>query len=318
MKKKYQNIGAQIVNLETNKNVDKTTINFRCFYEKTYLDLITPYSDLIAIGRNENGKHLYPSAVTFNEYVEYNLIDSSICNCLHVLISAFEKMVKNFLMHKYCLKMKNSGDAQVKDYSWVNKYCRGSQVFDLLTINEQLVNGVIGSASQDVIDRRKKVLKTIAKLNTTSTKNNITVHYQQKYGYVPMFVAVHSLTLGQLLTLFGMLSCDDKNELLCIFNNTKGKRYPDTAIEKFEKDAVRIQVIRNIVNHYEPIFPFIQNTEFKTFGSLTSLLEKLKNYYKNTITFAPYSFTVRKNYISKSAYSLEFHLKVEKVINALT
>lgn len=318
MKKQYQTIGAQIVNLEKNKNVDKTTINLRCFDEKTYLDLITPYSDLIAIGRDAKNKHIYPTNVSFDEYLEYNRIDTSICNYLQLIIGCFEKMMKNFLMHAYCSKMKNDGDKQVKDFSWVNRYLRRGRVFDLLKINEVFSGGSIQPAGPSIIGRRKKVLKTLSSMSTSSSKNHMVQHYQSKYGYVPMFVAIHSLTLGQLLTLFSMLSQNDKNELVCIFNGTSGKRYPDSSIEKFEKDALRIQVIRNIINHYEPIFPFIQNTEMKTFGSLTDLFEKLKENYKRSVSYHPHSFTTIKTLTSRNSYSLEFHIKIERVLNSLT
>lgn len=318
MKKQYQNIGAQIVNLEKNKNVDKTTVSFPCFGEKTYLDLITPYSDLIALGRDENGKHIYPPQVDFAEYIEYNQIDYAICNRLQLLIGAFEKMMKNFLMHKFCEKMKNDGDKQVKDFSWTNRYVRGSQIFDLLKIDEVFEGGMIKTADSNVIGRRKGVLKTIREMGKSPSKNNIVEHYKNKYHYVPMFVAVHSLTLGQLLTLYGMLSQSDKNELLCIFNGTSlTKRYSDAAIEKFEKDALRVQVIRNIINHYEPIFPFIQNTEYLTFASLTALLEKLKNYYNRCVSYLPSSFNVTKTFMSRNSYSYEFHIKIEKVLKSL-
>lgn len=318
MKKQYQNIGAQIINLEKNKNVDKTTINLRCFDEKTYLDLITPYSDLIAIGRDTKNKHIYPPSVNFNEYLEYNKIDTSICNYLQLLIGCFEKMMKNFLMHKYCSKMKNTGDKQVKDFSWTSKYIRKGKVFDLLKIDEVFLAGTIQPADSDTIARRKKVLKTISSMSTSSSKNHMVKHYQTKYGYVPMFVAIHSLTLGQLLTLFSMLSQNDKNELVCIFNGTTGKRYPDSYIEKFEKDAIRIQVIRNIINHYEPIFPFIQNTQIKAFRSLTDLFEKLKMNYKRSVSYSPFTFNTVKTLTSRSAYSKVFHIKVERVLVSLT
>ena len=318
MKKQYQNIGAQIKNLETNKNVDKTTIDLRCFEEKTYLDLITPYSDLIAVGRDTNNKHIYPSSVDFNEYLEYNKIDSAISNYLHVLIGSFEKMMKNFLMHKYCSKMKNNGDNQVKDFSWTNDYCKGIKVFDLLLIDEVFANGKIEKAKPEVIKRRKEVLDAISTASNTPSRNHIINHYQSKYHYVPMFVVIHSLSLGQLLTLFSMLCQNDKNELLCIFNGTKSKRYSDVAIEKFERNAVRIQVIRNIINHYEPIFPFIKNTEARAFKSFTDLLVKLKEYHSRTVSYSLYIFNAIKNYSSKSAYSLDFHLKIERVIKALS
>ena len=317
MKKQYQNIGAQIKNLEVNKHVDKSTIVFKCFDEKTYLDLITPYSDLIAIGRDEKEKHIYPEHVDFNEYLEYNKIDTAICNYLHILIGCFEKMMKNFLMHKYCSKMKKNGDRQTKEFGWTKKYRKGYKVFDLLKIDEVFANGRIEKSKKEIIERREKVLEVLDSSSCTPSRNYIIQHYQEKHGYVPMFVVIHSLSLGQLLTLFSMLSQDDKNELVCIFNGTSGKRYTDSAIEKFEKDALRIQVIRNIINHYEPIFPFIKNTEFRTFNSLTNQLEKLKNFYKRSVSYFSYTFKVDKKMESKSVYSLEFHIKVERIINSL-
>lgn len=317
MKKQYQNIKSQITNLKTNKHVDETTIISNCFNEKTYLDLINPYSDLISIGRDENNKHIYSDNIDFNEYLEYNKIDYAVCNRLHVLIGCFEKMMKNFLMHKYCEKMKASGDRQVKDYSWVDSYISGSATFDLVNINKVFSGGSLHNADSNLINRRKEVLKHIKKLNTTSSENNIVNHYQDSYHYVPMFVAIHSLTLGQLLSLFSMLKQDDKNELVCIFNGTSSKRYSDTQIEKFEKDAIRIQVIRNIVNHYEPIFPFIKNTETRTFSSLTDLLKKLVSFYKRTSSYYVEEFDVIKTYRSRNDYSFDFHLKIEKVIESL-
>lgn len=320
MRKQYQNIGAQITNLEKNKHVDKATIPFACFHEKTYLDIVNPYSDLIALGRDGHNKHVYPPYVDFNQYLEFNRIDSAICNYLHVLIGAFEKMMKNFLMHAYCSKMKASGDKQTKDYSWTRRYARGSRVFDLLKLDEVFSHGQVTNASEDLIKKRKKVLSILAHSGSNQSKNNMVLHYQNKYGHVPMFVAIHSLSLGQLLTLFGMLCQKDKNELLCIFNGidpASGKRYPDSEIEKFEKDILRIHVMRNIVNHYEPMFPFFLNTSLRTFPALTDLLEKLKVYYQRTQSFAPYAFSVTKTSRSNGSYSREHHIKIEKVIRAL-
>ena len=136
MSKIYQNVTSSIDYLVNNKNFDKTTINEKCFYEKTYLDLINAYSDLVAIGRDSNGKRLYNLNTSFDEFLEYNRIDYSICTYLHVLIGAYEKMLKNFLMHKYCSKMVAVGDLEVKDYSWIDNYLIGNQVFDILNMKE--------------------------------------------------------------------------------------------------------------------------------------------------------------------------------------
>ena len=318
MKKQYQKIGAQIKNLETNKHVLKPTIKVDCFYEKTYLDLINPYSNLIAIGRDAKGKHIYPESVNFEEYLEYNKIDAEICGTLHILIGCFEKKLKNFLMHTYCNKMKCAGDKQVKDYSWIQDYCSGKQVFDLIPIKKEFSGGKICQASSKTQERRKGVLSDLLDtIQPGHSQNTMIVHYLSKHGYVPMFVSIHSLTLGQLITLFGMLPQKDKNVFLCLFNGTTGKTYSDTAVEKFEKDLRRILVMRNIINHYEPIFPLLENTASYTFASLTSLLSKLKDNYLRSCSFPEYKFNATKTHFSGSSYSLDFHMKIEQVINAL-
>ena len=318
MKKQYQNIGSQLANLHKNKNVISSTINRKCFDEKTYLDLVIPYSDLIAIGRDKNGKHIYPETVDFSEYIEFNRIDESISNRLRVLIGAFEKMMKNFLMHKYCSKMKSGGDKQTKDFTWASDYAKGKKVFDLTRINNSYVGGQYIKADAETKNRRRSVLRILASMADLHSKNNMVNHYQNKYGYVPMFVAIHSLSMGQLITLFSILPRNEKEELLGTFNCAYGKHYSNKSLDKFEKDIVRIHVIRNIVNHYESIFPFIQNTDYNAFGSLTDLLAKLKRYYRNCVSFPKQTFLIRKSFKSNSQYSLQFHIKIERVIEALS
>ena len=318
MKKEYQNIGAMRVNLIKNKNIDEATINNDCLHEKTYLDLVTPFSNLLAIGRDEKNKHIYPSNTSFNDYVELNVIDSTICASLQLIIGCFEKRLKNYLMHAYCTKMRMNGDKQAKDFSWIDSYIAGNNVFDLVNITKDKKDGVLIEASEDTIKRRKGVLETIKDCGSSSNQKDIIKHYNEKYGYIPFFIAIHVLTLGQLLTLFNMLSTTDKNLFMCEFNRNIGNVYTDKQIQKFEKDIKRINVVRNIVNHYESIFPFIENTDIKTFKSLVDIFRKLKLNYNNSILVTPYTFTFNKTVRSKSPYSLEFHLKIEQVISALS
>lgn len=317
MRKKYQNISKQILILSKKKNVQKASINRHCFYEKSYIDLITPFTDLIAVGRDSSNKHIYLPGVQFDEYVEYNILDFAISSTLQMLIGNFEKQFKSFLSHKYCQKMKDHGDSYAKDFSWIDDYKKNKQVFDLIKIRQQYdYAGALVLSDPQLRKRRRDVLDEILRIQTSNSKNYLVNHYLSNYHYVPFFIVVHSLSLGKLLTLFGMLNNDDKNDFLCIFNNTN-KRYPDSHIKKFESDILRIHVMRNIVNHYESIFPFIQNTKSPNFPALISLLEKLKNNFSNCATVSPYSFAFNKTHSARNRYSLEFHLKIEKIINAI-
>ena len=316
MRKKYKTIDEQISVLKMIKNVDATTIDRHCFLEKSYIDLVTPFTDLIATNRDCVGKHIYDASINFHEYIELNILDFSIASALQMLIGCFEKQLKAFLSHIYCKKMKDNGDKYAKDFSWTSSYKRNSQVFDLLKLKKVCINGVINDADAKVIERRKELLNEILNANKSST-NYLIKHYVNKYGYAPLFVVVHTLSLGKLLTLFGMLNNKDKNEFLCIINNNEGKRYSDSHIFKFEKDMLRIHVMRNIVNHYESIFPFFQNTKSANFGSLVDLIETLKRNFDNCKTREPYSFSFVKKSKSRSAYSKDFHLKIEKIIEVL-
>lgn len=317
MKKEYQNIGAMRVNLVKNKNVDETTIIDSCLNEKTYLDLITPFSNLLAIGRDSKNKHIYDANMSFNDYVELNIIDATVCAALQTLIGCFEKRLKNFLMHAYCSKIKNNGDKQTKEYTWIDQYLSNQHVFDLVDLDKDKFNGVVIQASKDTVDRRKEVLNIIKNTTTTNSQKSIIIHYKQKYGYIPMFIAIHVLSLGQLLTLYNILPTKDKNTFMCDFNRNYKSVYTDKQIQKFEKDIKRINVVRNIVNHYESIFPFIENTDGKTFQSLVDTFKKLKFNYDNSTLVAPYNFAFNKTIHARNSYSLGFHLKIEKVISAL-
>ena len=317
MKKQYQDIEAQITNLVKNKNVMPETIDRRCFGEKTYLDLITPYSDLIAIGRTPSGKHIYPEHVDFAEYLEWNRIDFAICHYLHVLIGCFEKTLKNFLMHTYCKKMKASGDRRVNDYSWIDRYCSGEAVFDLPLIHQRISNGKIGALDKEEIRRRVDALGKLKSFTKDPRNSVIARHFKGKYGYVPMFVAIHGLSFGELVKLFEMLPRGDKMILMRQIHCSPDRVFTDSQIGKFQRGMARIRIIRNIINHYEPIFPFFKNYDMDSFNSLTSVLAKLKQHYVRSASYPLISFGVQIMGQAKNSYSVEFHRKIEMVVAAL-
>lgn len=320
MKKQYQTIGAQITNIVKNKNVLKSTIIKDSFYEKSYINLITPYSELLAKGRNDKDKHIYDFNRDFSEYIDCNKIDNAICHKLHNYIGVFEKRLKNFLAHKYCSKMKSNGDKQAKDYSWISDYKNRRQVFDFIKYDKEYSSdGSIIAVTPGTRKRRKEVLDVIK--HTSDIKNNsqkaVINHYKDKYGFVPMFIVIHTLTLGKLITLFSMLSQSDKHEFIIDFIQGKRKFSTNAQIFKFERMLNRINVIRNIINHYESIIPFILSTEQHTYADLLNLLERLKNNFSRSCLEPENICEIPNIPIERNDYNKHNIQKLEKVINKI-
>ena len=316
--KQYKSFEELINTLINEKNINASTIKPVCFLERNFIDLVTPYSDLLAEGRDsETNKHIYPKNIDFNDYLIFNKIDSEISKCLHILISCFEKQFKTFLIDTYCQKMKNLGDVETKDFSWCKKYIHSQTIFDLVPYRKTHSNGILVQANSDTIKRRKSLLEKLQCLSKKQSTNFMVAHYQIKYKFVPMYIAIHTLTFGELNTLFSMLPQSDQIRFMQLFFSNPKKIYSPIEIDKFQNKVTRIQIIRNIVNHYEPITPFILNTNDNEVYSLTSLLKELKTNYKCSLSFNTYEFNPPQKPNSKSKYSMPFHKKLWKVIDSL-
>ena len=317
--KKYQPISELIKVLEKEKNVLKNTIDEECFREKTYIEIVTPFSDLMAEGRDpKTQKHIYPKNIDFNNYVVFCKIDSEISKCFHQLIGCFEKLLKTFLIDTYCSKMIETGDRSAKNFTWCSNYIHNIAVFDLVPYKKDYKDGMSIVSSSGTKKRRKALMEKIIGMKDKATKNALVLHYQNKYSYVPMYVVIHTLTMGELNTLFCMLSESDKKRFMRLFLKAKETtEYSPTAVQKFINKINRIQIIRNIVNHYEPITPFILNTKDTEIYTLTSTIEELKRNYDSTKTFAKCIYDAPEKPLSKTAYQLPYHKKLAKVINSL-
>lgn len=323
MKKEYRNKGALLINLKKNKKIDVNAndVCSRALDEKTYMSLINPYSDLIAIGRDEKGKHIYRDPNEFEVYLACNRLDAEISLRLHAYIGCFEKRLRNDIMHRYCKRIKESGDKQTKEYKWVDELLSGRRFADLLMANEQLTqNGIdLLKASDPQFKRRVEVLQKIkgTALAKNQSKRTMIRHYQDKYGWVPFFVVIHTLSLGELRTLFEMLPRGEKEEFMKGYYRLERRSFTDKEICKFETNIKRINDMRNIVNHYEPFFPFIQNTESKVFSALESIVARLATNYKNSMTTASDFPILEKPDIPGNSYNAGFLDKVERIIAAL-
>lgn len=104
-KKVYRTIEEQIDYLIKEKNIDPNTINPNYFSLKTYLSLVTPYTELVCIGRDgtENKRHIYKEKTDFSDFIFWNDVDRCLSLKLQDAVGFFEKNLNYFWKLKYVL-----------------------------------------------------------------------------------------------------------------------------------------------------------------------------------------------------------------------
>ena len=97
----------------------------------------------------------------------------------------------------------------------------------------------------------KKVLTTIGKLETSLSnqmnKNKEITHYMSTYGYVPLWVLVNILTLGEISYFYSNMKPGDKNNVARVFNVNP---------EEFSKYIKNLTLSRNLCAHDERFYDF--------------------------------------------------------------
>lgn len=246
------------------KKVDKETIDESILDEEAYINLVKPYSPLIASGRNsETSSYIYSDNNNFNSYLKCKKVDNALCVGFRVILGCFERRLKCFIANKFSIKMANSGDKQTKDFSWIDRYIKGNDIFDLtnIALKDKVDDEVSEYAEEKEIESRKNALLTIQNLvnDTASKKNAITIHYKSEHHYIPFYIAVLNLSLGELVALFSMLNYKDKEEFIQMY---KGSYKPMSPIKvfKYYKDFKRFTTIRNISSHYDTLVAYFLNT----------------------------------------------------------
>lgn len=127
----------------------------------------------------------------------------------------------------------------------------------------------------------KKVLTTIGKLETSLSnqmnKNKEITHYMSTYGYVPLWVLVNILTLGEISYFYSNMKPGDKNNVARVFNVNP---------EEFSKYIKNLTLSRNLCAHDERFYDFKYreslSTSYISNFSLFSIPSKNGNYLYGT------------------------------------
>jgi len=301
--------------LVTQKGIDNTTINSQIFEEKTYLNSMKPYLDLFATGRDPiNQKRLYPDKVDFKKYIECNKLDAAISGTLHLYIGCFEKRLRCFVIDKICGNMRAIGDIECKNVKVFEDYKKGLPLFDFLpypTLEpKSAADGKFGEAIDKVISRMNPAKET---------SHILSEHYRTKHGFIPAFVVLQTLSLGDLVSLFSHLSLANRRAFVSAYRQSNAPNYfSESDMRVVQHNFVNINIMRNIINHYQPIFPYISNYKPYMVKTLEDNLMFLKKNYQSSKSVASFTFEMLPLSFSGAECSADYFHKITCVIDALS
>ncbi len=141
---------------------------------------------------------------------------------------------------------------KTKSYTDLPRFC--THFFDILTKKQ-------GYQRDDyLLDFRYQLLDKIQSIGTGSYQDvdDILVkHHIKKQEIAPLWIISSALTLGEINMVFSMLPDISKKRIIKQFiaKNDINQR----EIFKFNSTIENIRRMRNVVNHYEPIMPFLIN-----------------------------------------------------------
>lgn len=180
----------------------------------SYYSIINTYNDVFKNTNNE-----YEKNVSFDEV--YALFE-------------FDKNLRSIFL-KYSLEIEiilKSLLAETISSRYGIKECLIKENFDD-TINETIVTESINVINEEI--------------NKQNGKHEAITHYIDKYGFVPPFVLIKILTLGELSKLYAMLKQSDRQSI------SKNFKLSDKVLRQI---IINMTMIRNICAHNDRLFSF--------------------------------------------------------------
>ena len=301
MNKEYKTVDEMIDYLRENKRIIVSDEYRKVFEERSYISLINPYKEFFSYGRNEKGEHIYPVETDFEKIMSLIKIDDDFSRLMYLYIGIFEKKFKNLLFEEICLKYVVNDDKdclgyvdEIKDflltldYNLLPKFCPNFRY----TISKK--HGYVVDEYQ--VDSRLNVLKHIEEIatgfkddgTTADISNRLINHYLKTQSYTPLWAIPNALTLGELNSLYAMLDSDGQKRIIMkVFGFNDFIKIDYKKIISFCGQLEMIRRMRNIVNHYEPIFPLLFS-ELKPIkkihnSQIVSVMELLEYTYSESI-----------------------------------
>lgn len=321
--KTYKSVDEQIEYLKTKKKIVVENEQKCALCERNYSSIINPYKEFFSKGRDGFGNHIYNNEINFKEILELIKFDDMLCEYLYSFIGIFEKKFKNILFNEICLKYVNPEKrkidrncieyiAEIDNYlltgidADIPRFCKNIKY----TIKKN--QGYI----QDLYayEKRLTFLNKLRELGTgfqscgipsEEKKNKLIAHYISNQKIAPLWVLPNALSLGEFHALFLMLDKKSQSNIISSFYSLAPNKIDTNKINSFSGLVEIIRRIRNIINHYEPIYPFIYN-EIKNIKKLENsqmraAFDLLKTTYKTS------AFTDLSDFDFK--FNLEIHIQ---------
>ena len=196
-----------IIVLDNNSTLEKIK-------KYSYYSIINSYKDVFKNSDNE-----YNEGVSFDEIFALYEFDKNLRLIFLKYILEIEINIKSILSEVI------SANYRIKDYLIVKNYDE--------TIDETLI--------QESIDKIQD------EINKQNGKHTAITHYINKYGFVPPYVLIKILTLGELSKLFTMLKQIDRQLV------SKEFKISDKLLKQIMKNMT---LVRNICAHNDRLFSF--------------------------------------------------------------
>lgn len=169
----------------------------------------------------------YISGCTFEEIYELYNFDRNLRSIIFPAILNIENKLRSLIVYYFSEKYGESNYLTLDN-------------FDLSPI-----------ASPEVqLDRRKYILELITSINNSLSKavgkKEYITHYITKYGFVPLWVLVNDLTLGQLSKFYSLMKQPEKIKVSMYWANLK-----HTELESFMKT---LSYFRNLCAHDDRVY----------------------------------------------------------------
>lgn len=314
--KEFKKVEDQIEYLNTNKKIIICDAYKDVLLERNYISLINPYKKYFAEGiENDelnNDKHIYTSNTCIKNILGIANIDDSFSVMLHSLIGYFERKLKCTLFYELSLMYASQENADIHCISYIDeikefidsnfskdripKFCE--HYFDLLIKDKY--HELVSDEEKSYLEQRQNLLKHIYESGTgdyiynsesNSKSAKLTRHYIEKGEIVPLWVIPSCLTFGELQTVFSISPKQIQQRVYFYFINDKYDSYEKVSnrdIAKFSGYLETIRNIRNIINHYEPLLPFVTtnigiNANRNKPSQLMSVISLLKKTANNSL-----------------------------------
>ncbi len=280
--KKFKTYDEQIDYLMENKNIKYSEEIKEVLKERQYTSIINPYKTLFSKGKDKENNHIYDDEIDFDCYIRLAKADDFYANKISILIGSFERRLKVSLGYHISHQMFLNNDSYAVEYKKTFKFpYKNINKDGLLSPNKSYSK--YGKIIKDRNRKKNKVnllkkIRNIAK-GKEKSKNEIVLHYQSKKKGIPFWIIMHALSFGELAILYDMCGSEIRSKVYEDLMYRERKSIKE--LNKFSGYLETIRLLRNKVNHYESLTPYIINKSKST--NVTTVLKILVENYNKSI-----------------------------------